>query len=355
MSTSGGRRDPQAVGAGFARWCREVRPDLGTEVQELTHPSDGMSNETVIVRLGTGPGGAPGRRVVLRLPPVLSSFPDQDFLLQARVQTALAGAGLPTVVPLAVETDPDYLGAPFIVMPFVRGTIPGPASLFDPWLVEATPEQRRDTQHEMVRVLADVQRVDWVAAGLDELLIGGQGRLGDQIDWWSGYLHRATEGVPLPRIEAVLDWCRRHRPPDEAPPSLVWGDPRPGNLVMDDRRRTVAVLDWDLATIGPAEMDLGWYLGLERVLLELMGREPLDGMAGHQEVAADYERAIGRPLADMAWHEIFAVLRSICINVRQAAIAAEAGVDYLLPPGEQNPLLGVVERWVTEHPAVTSS
>jgi aminoglycoside phosphotransferase (APT) family kinase protein len=266
------------------------------------------------------------------------------------VQNAVDRCGVPTASPVVVEADASWLGVPFIVMPFVDGDIPGPASLFDPWLTEATAEQRRDAQREMVRVLAAVHAVDWRAAGLEELLAGGRGRLDEQIDRWGDYLRWAMGAERMPRIEAILEWCRRHRPEDTAAPSLVWGDPRLGNLVMDEQRRTRAVLDWELATIGPAEMDLGWYLGLERVLHELGGKDPLPGFAGPDEVAHDYEVAIGRPLEDPAWHQIFAVFRSISINVRQAAISARAGVEYLIPPGEANPLVGIVEGWIADHP-----
>ena len=75
----------------------------------------------------------------------------------------------------------------------------------------------------------------------------------------------------------------------------------------------------------------------------------LAGFGSLDEVRDDLARAIGRPLQDPFWHEIFAVFRSICINVRQAAISAEAGLPYVLPPGEANPMVQVVERWITEH------
>ena len=54
-------------------------------------------------------------------------------------------------------------------------------------------------------------------------------------------------------------------------------------------------------------------------------------------------------LQDPAWHEIFAVVRSICINVRQAAISAEAGLPYLLAGGDENPMVPIVEGWVAAH------
>ena len=120
---------------------------------------------------------------------------------------------------------------------------------------------------------------------------------------------------------------------------------------MDEHRRVRVVLDWEIATIGPAEMDLGWFLGLERVLLEVTGMAPLAGLADLDEVARDYRTALGRPLQDLAWHEIFAVLRALVINVRQSAIAAETGEKYMLAAGEKNPLLKTLERWIAAYEA----
>jgi aminoglycoside phosphotransferase (APT) family kinase protein len=183
------------------------------------------------------------------------------------------------------------------------------------------------------------------------VLGNADGSLAAQLDWWSQYLEWAKNGHAFPRIDAVAQWCRDRHPEGDPPPSLVWGDARFGNMVMDEARRVRAVLDWELATIGPAELDLGWFLGLERVLLEVTGMAPLAGMAELDEVARDYQLALGRPLQDLAWHEIFAVFRALVINVRQSAIAQEAGAQYMLAAGEKNPLLKTLERWIAAYDA----
>lgn len=299
MTTSGGRRDLDALEHGIVAWCQRFRPEVVAHgLDGLVHPSAGLSNETIIVRGRPDPAAphdpahpAPvGPRLVLRLAPVHDSFPDHDFGAQARVQQAVAQAGVPTPTPLTLVTDPSWLGAPFIVMPFVEGVIPGPASLFDPWLTEATPAQRRDAQSEMVQVMAAIHRLDWEGAGLDWLRTG-RGSLDDHLATWTSYLHWAAVDQDVPRVEAILAWCRAHRPAGDPAPSLLWGDPRLENLVMTEGRTTRAVLDWDLATIGPGEMDLGWYLGLEQVLYDLTGLAPLEGFASAEQVAAEYQAA----------------------------------------------------------------
>ena len=328
--------------AGLDRWLADdPLPFARGTVADLVHPTAGLSNETVIVTLSSR------TRVVVRLPPAVASFPDHDFLLQARVAELAGSAGLPVPGPIVTEPDESFVGSPFLVMPFVDGDIPGPASVFDRWLPEASPEDQRPAQTAMLDPLAGRAAGDWAGWAVGAELRGANSGLADEVAWWRRFLDWAADGSPHPRFVAVLDWCASTCPTPSAPPSLVWGDPRLENLIFDEHRRVLAVLDWELATIGPAEMDLGWYLGLERILRQMTGGMTVPGFRDDEQVVTDWSAAVGRPAEDVEWHEIFAVARSICINVRQAAISAAAGVDYLLPGDETNPLLGVVEGWIS--------
>ena len=68
-------------------------------------------------------------------------------------------------------------------------------------------------------------------------------------------------------------------------------------------------------------------------------------------MAGDYQRALGRPLHDLAFHEIFAVFRALAINVRQSHIAYDAGEKYMIAAGEKNPLLPILEKWISAYDA----
>jgi aminoglycoside phosphotransferase (APT) family kinase protein len=134
------------------------------------------------VRCHAASDSTAGPRLVIRLPPLVASFPDHDFGLQARVQAAASAAGIPTATPITLKEDPGWLGVPFMAVPFVDGDIPGPASLFDPWLNDATPDEQREAQREMVRVLAAVHGVDWHRFGLGEMLDANRSGLADHLD-----------------------------------------------------------------------------------------------------------------------------------------------------------------------------
>ncbi len=146
-------------------------------------------------------------------------------------------------------------------------------------------------------------------------------RLRDAVERWAAYVEWSSEGDPLPALVQALDWCARHVP-DEREPVLLWGDVRLGNLVFDAERRVTAVLDWDLACIGPREMDLGWHFGLEFMMEALFGggRPVFPGTA---EALERYERRSGYDVTDLAWHEVFALARALAINDRHQRITGE--------------------------------
>jgi aminoglycoside phosphotransferase (APT) family kinase protein len=318
-------------------------PFAAGALASLAAPRAGWSNETLVATFDSGD------RAVVRLPPVVATFPEHDFLAQAHVMEVAGAAGIPVPGPVVACDDADWLGSPFLVMPFVEGDIPGPASVVDPWLTEATATEQRQAQGEMIRVLADVHRVDWAASpGLAGRLRGAgpDDTLADEVAWWQRSLEWASDGDPPPRIAAVLRWCADTCPDPVEPRCLLWGDPRLENIVFGPGRRAAAVLDWEMASVGPAELDLAWYLGLEQVLRELSGGMVVAGFRSDEEVIGDYERAAGRPVRDLGWHLVFAVARSLCVNVRQARISAAAGVDYVLPGDDTNPLVAIAERWI---------
>jgi aminoglycoside phosphotransferase (APT) family kinase protein len=347
------RRDAADLAAGVARWAHEhgpARPDL--TVDDVARPSSGWSNETLVVTWSwPDDRGDDDRRrrerVVVRLPTLVPSFPEYDLAAQARVLDALGAAGVPSARPIAVEPDPSWLGAPFLIMSFVAGR-PGPeAPGIDPWLADAPAAVQRAVHERFLTTLAAVHRVDWDRHGLGAVLRGAHAPLRDEVRWWRDYIDWAADGDAASILVDAARWCEQHAPTRNPPASLCWGDARIGNVMFDDEREIVAALDWELATIGPAELDLAWYLALDELTAKFT--KPVPGFLPRDEAIPFYEARLGRAVADLAWHEVFALVRSTAINDRQARTAAAAGMDYPGVAGNKNPVLRYVTRRIERY------
>jgi aminoglycoside phosphotransferase (APT) family kinase protein len=338
---TGARRDAAQLAEGLARWVATAPDQVramgpGSEcgrlgVESVTHADGGMANETLLVDLGPEHPG-----VVVRLPPVDPTFPDYDLAPQATVHNAVAAHGVPAPAPAMAVEDPQWIGCPFLVMPRVRGNIPGPAPLFDPYVGSLETDARRRLHLALVHTVAAVHAVPWAAEGLGAVLSGTSIR--DALDAWSDYVAWAADGEPLPVLAEALAWCGSTCPSEASDdgPVLLWGDVRLGNLVMGPDQEVVAVLDWDLAAIGPPEMDLGWLLGLDAMMASLFG-ETVPGFLSRGEVVSRYEEATGHVLRHLDWHEVFALVRALAINDRHQRITGS-------PRRAENPMGAVLRE-----------
>jgi aminoglycoside phosphotransferase (APT) family kinase protein len=338
------RRDDGDLARGIAAWCAHEWPNTTHEVIELRRPNSGWSNETLLVTTNR-------EQFVVRLPPPLPSWPSYDLAAQARVLDALAPQGIPVPRVIALEDDEEWLGAPFLVMSHEPGRTGGEVPAFEPWIADASLNEQRGLHERFAHLLASIHRVDWHGAGLDDVLRGSGTPLGAEIAWWAEYIEWAADGEPTASLARAIAWCATNAPADTPPPSLCWGDVRLGNVLYSDDRQITSVLDWEMASIGPAEMDLGWYLVLDDLTTHYTKRR-IAGFLDRTEFVATYERALGRGVHDLAWYEIFALTRSIAINERQARLAATTGVAYPGVAGEDKPVLRQITRRIDAYPAV---
>jgi len=349
QASGAGRRSDTSLASGLRAWGRAHFSDPEWEVVELVRPSTGWANETVIVTVRSSSSSRAPHRLVVRIPSLVPVFPDANLVSQARVLEAVGGA-VPVPQVLVVEADEQWIGAPFAVMSHVAGR-PGPeVPALDPWLLEASAPRQQDLHQAFVETLADVHAVDWRGGGLAGVLRGADGSLADEVAWWAEYTGWATDGSPPSGLARAMDWCATTVPGTEPQRALCWGDVRLGNLLLDDHLEIRAVLDWELASIGPAEMDLGWYLALEAVVELLTGRR-VPGFLERSGVVAAYEEAAGRALVDLEWHELFALTRSVAISERLSVVAAQSGGEHPTPGGEANPVLRELLRRVELFPS----
>ena len=226
--------------------------------------SGGLSNPTYLLRADSG------QYVLRRKPPgdLLKSAHavDREF----RVIRALSGSNVPVAEAIHLCTDEGVIGSMFYIMSYVRGRI-----FWDPALPELDRKSRGALFDEMNRVLAALHDFDLVAAGL-----GDYGRPGDyfarQVSRWSRqYASSATETIK--DMDQLIRWLPENLPPDDGLVSLIHGDYRLDNLVFHPQRtKALALLDWELSTLGHPFADLAY----QCMQLRLGHDEVMPGLGG---------------------------------------------------------------------------
>jgi aminoglycoside phosphotransferase (APT) family kinase protein len=316
-----------------AAWLRARRPSLGrVGVRAAVPAAAGYSNEVVFLTLdGQGPEDLGPELVLRRAPSGATLFRTYDLGMQAAVQDAVRAAGVPVPAFALHEPDPSWLGAPFLLMPRVPGHVPGELAALDPWVARRAPADQRRLQAGFLDAVAAVHDTPWEGTALAGRLRGADGTLADEIDWWDELMEWSFDGAPPADLVDALRWCRDHRPHPEPPRSLLWGDVRLGNVVFGDDLAPRAVLDWEMASIGPAESDLAWCTALDEMGAHFV-EATVPGFLDRDGVVARHAAALGRPLVAFRWFELFALCQAAALNLRRSALAAvRAGRPALVP------------------------
>lgn len=345
MSTvSGADRDWDAVLGGFQRWLAEhwsAADSISVTMAEAVR-TNGFSSESALLDVSWHTAEGPQTRgLVLRLPPAGEGvFPEYDLVRQARTMEIARAHGVPAPEVVAVETDPDHVGTTFVAMDLIPGRIPAdeaPQYCVDGWLHDAVPDRQRELYNNFHDALADINRI-----AEDDLsfLYRPQGPgLTGELHWWADYLYWATDNSPPAEMTEVLDWLQGNLPDPEPPSTLIWGDARFGNMIFDDAFGVRAVLDWEMAALGPAEVDLGWSFAVRRSIQRGNGL-PLDaelpGFPDRARTLDRYAARIGRPVQSLDWYEVFAMLRMGAVLKSLSRLLQQRGITdhivHTIPP-----------------------
>lgn len=334
------QRNPEATRQALCTWLAGKLDGADElEISELSAPAaTGFSNETILFDARWVQGGEKREEeFVLRVKPSgYTVFLESEFEAQYEVMKTLyerSDVRVPKI--WWYETDPTALGADFYAMSRIHGRTPAdtPPYHVSGWVADLSAAERETLWWSGLDNMAKVHRVDWRGLGFGTLFDRpARGALGldQQLAYYEEYFDWAQAGRSVPIAEATRDWIRANRP-TTTDLGLVWGDSRVGNMIFNDRNECAAVLDWEMATIGPAEQDLGWWLFLDSHHSQGTGVPRLDGFPTHEESEARYAELLGRPLEDMHFWKVYAGYRFAVVMMRITAMTEEMG---LVPPGQ---------------------
>ena len=250
----------QSTFSGTKEVAERLRFDVGrleaylrTNVEGFAGPialsqfKGGQSNPTYLLE-------TPRQRHVLRRKPPGKLLPSAHAVdREYRVISALYPQGFPVAKPILYCADETIIGTAFFVMAFVEGRV-----FWEAEMASSNPAERTQVYDAMNATLARLHSFDPAAIGLADYG-RGENYVGRQIERWSKQ-YRASETDKIEEMERLIAWLPTHLPPPQTP-RLVHGDYRLDNMIIaPDAPNVVAVLDWELSTLGDPLADFSYHL-----------------------------------------------------------------------------------------------
>lgn len=315
----------------LATFLKDQRLMAAVDDLNIQQFQGGQSNPTFLLTAGS-------KRYVLRKKPPGKLLPSAHMVeREYKVMKALEPLGYPVPAMHVLCEDDGVIGTAFYVMDFVEGRIYENPALLDDGV---TPADRTAIYQSMIDTMAQLHAVDPAAVGLADFGRQG-GYIERQISRWSKQFE-ASRTEAMPAMDELIAWLPDNIPgPDET--TVVHGDFRTGNLILDPKEpKVIAVLDWELATLGHPLSDLAYNcLGYHfpRENQQFNGMVGLDfaalGIPNEEQVVAMYCAATGRDgIADWNFYMAFNMFRisAICQGVYKRGLdgnaSSENATDY---------------------------
>ena len=314
---------------------------------------DGFSGDLTIEKFPSGQSNPTyrirgmERDVVLRRKPPGKLLPRAHLIeREYRIQEALADSGVPVPRMLAFCDDESLLGTSFYIMNFIEGRM-----FDDPLLPLLSRRQRSIVFSDANATIARLHGLDQVALGLADYG-RPEGFMKRQIETWTKQ-YRAAQTHDIPAMDALIAWLPQHLPA-EAEAAIFHGDLRLDNMIFHPSESSVvALIDWELSTVGDPWFDLAYHTHIWHFPRELM-----NGMAGadlpalgipsaHDYLDAYCERVRRRPPADWTFYLSAAIFRIAAIlqGIAKRAVQGNASAEDAAELGARTaPVAGLAWR-----------
>jgi aminoglycoside phosphotransferase (APT) family kinase protein len=298
--------------------CLEVNRPVG----------GGWSNDTVVVTIGDD-----GQRLVVRRAPDRAGmFPTYDLRREYDCLRTLGAAGtVPVPGLLGEDLAGESTGRPAFVMAYVPGRVPAddrPSFAEAGWLHDAEIADQRRFHEALLASIAAINAVqpdETVTASLRRAGPTACAALVAELSTiWA--FDRGQYASPV--LDAAFDDVAADLPDDTTVDVLLWGDARPANVIVEvDGFAPAALVDFELAAWGPAELDVTWLAEMDRMRTIGSGVEPLPGFLDDDAAIAHYERWAGRRLAPdvLRWATRFNALKIGVLMHRHLRVMVHEG------------------------------
>jgi aminoglycoside phosphotransferase (APT) family kinase protein len=316
-------RDEGAMAKTLTPWLASKLPEGADPEIVLSGASDanGMSSETILADITwTEDGERRTGSYVMRMAPAMTDVPvfEQYRLDHQHEVIRLVGELTDVPVPAVhwLEATGEVLGQPFFFMERIEGIVPPdvmPYTFGDNWFFDADPADQRRLQDATVKAIAGIHSIPDPTSLFG--FLDDDGTPGDTVlrrhfnrtrSWYEYAVPDIGASTILPR---AIAWLEDNFPDSDNPDNVVlsWGDSRVGNCLYRDFE-PVAVLDWEMAGLGPRELDLGWIVFAHQVFESIANAFELPGLPGvlrAEDVRATYTELTGVEIGDLRWYEIY--------------------------------------------------
>jgi aminoglycoside phosphotransferase (APT) family kinase protein len=278
--------------------------------------------------------GSQSRTLVVRRQPtnfevVLGS----SLALQGNMMAALDRLQV-TPVPewVGMELDPSVLEMPFLVMGRVEGqsATQRPNYNSEGWLADMTSAQRGKSWKNAIEAYAQMSKIDWQKDGFNFLANSDWGAPG--LDQYLGHLeawyHGCRKDRAMPYVDTAMAYIRDHQPKGTNV-NVLWGDSTPSNVMFSTEGQVNALIDWELAALGPSELDLAWWLYFDDLFSRRFGTARLEGLPTRDESIAIWEAAAGRKAEHLDYYDVVVALRMALVVV--GAFDRQVGIGNIPP------------------------
>lgn len=323
--------DLDAARESLQRWMRG-QPAFGPDIELVAvyALTKGQSSDMMELLCRYRGEDALTHFILRREPRGRQLFLKPDIPREYAVLRALELEGSVPVPPmLACETSDAVLGAPFLVMGKVEGFVPlgKPSVHVAGPLLGLDAETRRRLWLSAMKGLVAVHALDWqtvmpfMAEGAAQVT-----PLRAHVETLTQWYQWAAAGRKFPVTDAALAYLRAECARVENQPSvLLWNDARIGNMIFAQSGELAAVIDWEAAIVGPAAIDLGYWLMMDEFHAEAIGVRRLPGLPDREETIRTYETLSGRTVHDLDYFVVRAAFFTATTLIRQADLAIAAG------------------------------